>query len=84
MLAARDQENLIHTRQTAATGKSINQNVRLLHPKTPGNLKTPFRPARQNENQPIDFKGQKAVGKDGLSKLDKSAFVTPAGKGANR
>lgn len=77
MLAARDQENLIHSHQTFAAGKPLNQNIRALHPKTPGNLKTPFRPAKQDENRPIEFKGQKALVKDGPSKLEKGAFVTP-------
>lgn len=77
ILAARDQENLIHTRQTTAAGKPLNQNIRALQAKTPGNLKTPFRSAANDENIPIGFKGQKTVGKDGPSKLDKNAFVTP-------
>jgi hypothetical protein len=78
ILAARDQENLIHARQTTAAGKPLNQDIRTLHPKTPGNLKTPFRSAKHDENLPITFKGQKTVGKDGPSKQDKGAFVTPA------
>lgn len=77
ILAARDQENLVHNRQTTAAGKPLNQNIRALQAKTPGNLKTPFRSAAHDENIPIGFKGQKTVGKDGPSKLDKNAFVTP-------
>ncbi|KAK4941346.1 hypothetical protein LTR10_018756 [Elasticomyces elasticus] len=77
MLAARDQENLIHTRQTAAAGKPLNQNIRALQSKTPGNLKTPFRPSKNDENQPFAFKGQQKGGKEGPGKLDKNAFVTP-------
>ena len=77
ILAARDQENLIHAHHTAAAGKPLNQGLRALNPKTPGNLKTPFRPAKNDENLPITFKGQKVAGKDGPSKLDKNAFVTP-------
>ncbi len=81
MFATRDQENLIHARQTTAAGKPLNQSIRGLHPKTPGNhLKTPFAAARHDENQPIDFKGQKSVLKDGRNKLDKPTFVTPLGK----
>ena len=80
MLAIRDQENLVHAQQTTAAGKPQNQNIRALNPKTPGNLKTPFRAAKNDENRPIELKGQKTVLKDGPSKLDKSAFVTPSGK----
>ncbi|EHY51814.1 hypothetical protein ABEF95_001260 [Exophiala dermatitidis] len=79
MLAARDQENIIHARQTAAAGKPLNQGVRALHPKTPGGLKTPFRAGQNDENRPLDLKGQKTVGKDGPSKVDKTALVTPLG-----
>ena len=78
MLAARDQENLVNAHHTTAASKPLNQGVRALNPKTPSNLKTPFRASRNDENRPIDFKGQKAVGKDGPSKLDRNAFVTPA------
>ncbi|KIX00146.1 uncharacterized protein Z518_10283 [Rhinocladiella mackenziei CBS 650.93] len=77
MLAARDQENLIHAQHTTAAAKPLSQNLRTLHSKTPGNFKTPFRPARHDENRPLDFKGQKTVGKDGPSKLGKNTFVTP-------
>ncbi|EXJ61292.1 uncharacterized protein A1O5_11849 [Cladophialophora psammophila CBS 110553] len=77
ILAAQDQENLIHAQQTTAAGKSMNQSAWSLHPKTPGNLKTPFRPAKNDENLPVNFNGQKAVGKEGPSKLDRSTFVTP-------
>lgn len=79
MLAVRDQENLVHANQTAAAGKSLNQGIRNLHPKTPGNLNTPFRAARNDENRPVTFQGQKAGGKDGTSKTDKNAFITPLG-----
>lgn len=77
MLAARDQENLVNAHQTTAASKPLNQSVRALNPKTPSNFKTPFR-ARNDENKPIEFKGQKTVLKDGPSKLDKNAFQTPA------
>ncbi len=68
MLAARDQENLVHARQQTAAGKPLNQGIRALNPKTPSNLKTPFRPARNDENRQA---------KDGPSKLEKNLFVTP-------
>ncbi|OAL28367.1 hypothetical protein AYO20_09484 [Fonsecaea nubica] len=77
ILASRDQENLIHAQQTTAAGKPLNQSARMLNPKTPGNLKTPFRPAKNDENLPFRFNGQKPMEKDGPSKLDKSTFVTP-------
>ena len=77
ILALRDQENLIHAHQTTAAGKPLNQSNRALHPKTPGNVKTPFRPAKNDENLPFNLKGLTTVGKDGPSKLDKNAFVTP-------
>lgn len=80
MLAARDQENLVHARQTAAAGKPLNRNIRALQPKTPGNLKTPFRASKNDENQPFAFKGQQKAGKDEPSKLDKNAFITPLGE----
>ena len=76
-LAFRDQENLTHTHQTKAAGKPLNQNTCTLHPKTPGNLKTPFRHAKNDENLPVTFCGKEGIGKDGTSALDKSAFVTP-------
>jgi hypothetical protein len=73
MLAARDQENLVHAHQSTAAGKPLNQGVRGLQPKTPGNnSKTPFRPARNDENRNLTVKGPKPG-------LDKNAFVTPAG-----
>jgi hypothetical protein len=73
MLATRDQENLVHAHQSAAAGKPLNQGVRGLQPKTPGNsLKTPFRPAKNDENRNQTLKGAKTG-------VDKNAFVTPAG-----
>ncbi|KEF51918.1 uncharacterized protein A1O9_11907 [Exophiala aquamarina CBS 119918] len=77
MLALRDQENLAHAHQTAAAGKPLNQTIRGLQPKTPGNFKTPFRPSKNDENRPLEFKGQKTTLKNGPSKLEKNAFVTP-------
>ncbi|ETN38454.1 uncharacterized protein HMPREF1541_06489 [Cyphellophora europaea CBS 101466] len=78
MFAARDQENLVHAHNTTAASKPLNQGIRALHPKTPGPAKTPFRRALNDENKPLTLKGQKTVHKDGPSKLDKNAFVTPA------
>jgi len=77
ILAARDKENLIHAHNTTASAKPLNQSVGTLHPKTPSNLKTPFRPAKNDENLPLNFTGQRTVGKDGPSKLNKGAFATP-------
>ena len=37
MLAARDQENLLHMQHTVAANKPLNQSARLLPPKTPRN-----------------------------------------------
>lgn len=72
MLAARDQENLVYAHQSAAAGKPLN---RAFQPKIPGNkLKTPFRPAKNDENHNLTFK-------KGKSSLDKNAFVTPVGAG---
>lgn len=94
MLAARDQENLVHAHQQAAAGKPLNQSIRQLQPKTPGNKapKTPFRIPLNDENAAHPFPGQKTtlknIGKDNENiiqtskkdgKLDKNAFVTPMG-----
>ncbi|KMU89743.1 hypothetical protein CIHG_07776 [Coccidioides immitis H538.4] len=59
MLAARDQENLVHSHQTAAAAKPLNQNIRSFAPKTPGNKvpKTPFRITLNDENNPLTFGG---------------------------
>lgn len=92
MLAARDQENLAHGHYAAAAAKPLNQGIKQLAPKTPGNKvpKTPFRIPLNDENG--GFGGGKAglktngkgnenmvVGgkKGGLG--DKNAFVTPMG-----
>ena len=73
MLAARDQENLVHAHQSTAAGKPLNQALRGLQPKTPGNnLKPPFRSTRNDENRTLMVKGAKTG-------LDKNAFVTPVG-----
>jgi hypothetical protein len=91
MLAARaDQENFVHEQQTAAAAKPLNQGLRGLTAKTPGNKapKTPFKVPLNDEN--AQFRGGKSVLKtngQGLDKttgkkapvFDKNAFVTPAG-----
>ena len=52
MLAARDQENLVHGHQAAAAAKPLNQGLGQLLPKTPGNKvpKTPFKVPLNDEN----------------------------------
>jgi hypothetical protein len=88
MLARRiDQENVVHGQQTAAAAKSLNG------AKTPATKvpKTPFRGGLNDENAAgrtgksvlkTNGKGQEnfaTFGKKG-QQLDKSAFVTPAGR----
>lgn len=86
MLALRDQENLVHTHQTVAAAKPLNQDVKHLQPKTPGNRapRTPFRVPLNDENNPLAF-GKKSIkangNRNGDTKLGKDAFVTPLGKG---
>ncbi|KLJ10668.1 hypothetical protein EMPG_13942 [Blastomyces silverae] len=65
MLAARDQENLVHAHQTAAAAKPLNQSTRQLQPKTPGNRapKTPFKLPLNDENNPLAFGGGRKTGK---------------------
>jgi len=88
MLAHRiDQENVVHGQQTAAAAKSLNE-IKTPATKVP---KTPFRGALNDENAAVragksilktNGKGQEnfaTFGKKG-QQLDKSAFVTPAGK----
>ncbi len=52
MLAAHDQENLVHAYQAAGAAKPLNQGTRQLAPKTPGDKvpKTPFKIPLNNEN----------------------------------
>jgi len=93
ILAANDQENLVHSLQAGAAGKSLNAGLKGFSAKTPGNKapKTPFKLPLNDEN--AIFKAGKSVlktngkgnenflmtGKKG-GKLDENAFVTPAGE----
>jgi len=93
MLAARDQENLVHGHQQVAASKPLNQGTRQLAPKTPGNKapKTPFKLPINDENGPGWFGAGKSVSKTngkgnenlvtGAKKglADKDAFKTPMG-----
>lgn len=84
MFASRaNQENAIYEQQTAAAAKPLNQGVKGLAPKTPGNKapKTPFKVPLNDENAKTGGKGkQKGLFGDGKAgKADMSAFVTPAG-----
>lgn len=94
MLAARDQENLVHAHQTAAASKPLNQGTKTLQPKTPGNKvpKTPFKiPLNDKAGNTALGGGKNAFkaraggnenlvtgGKKGVIG-DKTAFVTPLG-----
>jgi hypothetical protein len=93
MLAARDQENLVHARQTTAAAKPLNQGIRQLQPKTPGNKvpKTPFKVPLNDENDPLRIGGKTGLkingkGNENLLQstkkdvvVSKNAFVTPMG-----
>ena len=82
MLAARDQENLVHGHQQAAAVKPLNQTA-----KTPGNRypKTPLKIPLRDENAPEGLGGKSVLGTKGKSlgndvTFDKNAFVTPMGR----
>ncbi|OJD17769.1 hypothetical protein AJ78_02178 [Emergomyces pasteurianus Ep9510] len=92
MLAARDQENLVHAHQTTAAAKPLNQSTRKLQPKTPGTKapKTPFKLQLNDENNPLAFGeggGGKKIGKENNGQHENkpgkdrnaggNAFVTP-------
>jgi hypothetical protein len=90
MLAARDQENLVHGHQQVAASKPLNQSTRSIQPKTPGNRypKTPLKVPLHDENAPAGF-GEKSGRGKGIENLatrkigttfDKNAFVTPMGR----
>ena len=96
MLAARDQENLVHGQQQVAASKPLNQGARQIQPKTPGNKvpKTPFKIPLNDENGPGAFGGGKTAGPKGNGKgnensttlgkrgglENKDAFRTPMGE----
>lgn len=92
MFAALDKENLVHGHQTAAASKPLNQTVKHLPPKTPGNKvpKTPFKIPLNDENGPprfgklgleVNSRGNEnpttGGGKGGF--LQKNSFITPSG-----
>ncbi|KAI4131092.1 MAG: hypothetical protein LQ338_001413 [Usnochroma carphineum] len=91
MLAARDQENLVHGHQAAAAAKPLNQGIKQLPPRTPGNktAKPPLKLPLNDENGPIAFGGgKKTLGKGNENAIfgDKQGgaaegktFVTPMG-----
>lgn len=76
-------ENAIYGQQTAAATKPLNQGVKGLAPKTPaGKAVTKIPLNDENAAFKIGGKGKNAglFGGDGKgAKVDKSAFVTPAG-----
>ncbi|KAL8718510.1 MAG: hypothetical protein Q9225_004359 [Loekoesia sp. 1 TL-2023] len=91
MLAARDQENLVHGHQAAAAAKPHSQGVKQFLPKTPGNktAKAPFKIPINDENGATVFGGGKKTlakgsengiygGKQGGGAEGKG-FVTPLG-----
>ena len=95
MPVALGQENLVHGHQQAAAAKPLNQGIRQLAPKTPGNKypKTPLKLPLNDENDIGGIGGgkfgQRTNGKSngnmtaGGKKMvlaDKNAFVTPVGK----
>jgi hypothetical protein len=94
MLAARDQENLVHGHQQVASSKPLNQTTRGIPPKTPGNKypKTPLKINLNDENEPAGLGGGKPVlgakgnvlenlviGGKNRATYDKNAFITPMG-----
>ncbi|OAX78898.1 hypothetical protein ACJ72_06788 [Emergomyces africanus] len=85
MLAARDQENLVHSHQTTAAAKSLNQSTRQLQPKTPGprGPKTPFKLQLNDENNPLAF-GESRGGKNtGKENNEQNASILKPGKDRN-
>lgn len=71
-----DQENTIHAHQQAAASKPLNQGLKGLAAKTPAR-KIPLND--ENATEILGGKTGKGLTKNGGGKLDKSAFVTPAG-----
>ena len=75
----------MHSHQTTAAAKPLNQGAKPLQPKTPGTRapKTPFKVPLNDENNPLAL-GKKTVKGNGIRndgvKLGKDTFVTPLGK----
>jgi hypothetical protein len=90
MFATRNNdENATYQQQTAAAAKPLNQGIKGLAPKTPGNKapKTPFKVSLNDENAAFGPGKTGGKGNNGgpfgegkTGKLDKNIFVTPAGK----
>jgi hypothetical protein len=89
MLAHRDQENLAHGHQMAASSKPLNQGIKQLNPKTPGNKvpKTPFKlPLNDENNNGFGTikgglkTGGKINGALGKKSVMGDNFVTPMGQ----
>lgn len=93
LFIARDQENLVHTHQQTAASKPLNQGLKQLPPKTPG--QTPFRRGLNNENNPGLFTGKGAFKNGGglgggagggentvlrTGKTGKQDLITPMGE----
>ena len=83
MLAHRDQENLVHSHQTTAAAKPLNQSAKPLQPKTPATRypKTPLKVPLNDENNPLTL-GKKTIHNDRgneNAKPAKDALVTPLG-----
>jgi len=80
-ISVRDQENLTHTYQQAAAAKPLNQGIRGLAPKTPGNNGTRNglngRTGRGNRGQ--DDENMFLLGPK-TGKTGKPSFVTPSGR----
>lgn len=89
MFASRaNNENAIYEQQTAAAAKPLNQGLKGLQPKTPGNKapKTPFKVPLNDENATQGIAKTGGKGKHGAlfgegkgGKVEGNAFVTPAG-----
>lgn len=77
-IAVRDQENLTHAHQQAAAAKPLNQGIRGLAPKTPGNNGSKAgmfaRTGKRNQDENMFLGGGKTA------KANKPAFVTPMGR----
>jgi hypothetical protein len=72
VLAANDQENLVHSLQAGVAGKSLNAGLNGAN-KAP---KTPFKVPLNDEN--VVFRGGKSALKTGQK--NENAFVTPGGE----